>query len=63
MKNAGFRRTASRSTPHITLLYGDRTLAERSIEAIQWTVRDFVLIQSLWGRGKHIHLARWSLRG
>jgi hypothetical protein len=34
-----------------------------SIDAIQWTVRDFVLIQSLWGRGKHIHLARWSLRG
>jgi hypothetical protein len=27
------------------------------------TVRDFVLIQSLRGRGKHIHLARWSLRG
>jgi 2'-5' RNA ligase len=62
MKNAGFRRTASRFTPHMTLLY-DRTLAERSIDAIQLTVRDFVLIQSLWGRGKHIHLARWSLRG
>jgi hypothetical protein len=27
------------------------------------TVRDFVPIQSLRGRGKHIHLARWSLRG
>ena len=62
MKNAGFRRTGSRFTPHTTLLY-DRTLAERSIDAIQLTVRDFVLIQSLWGRGEHIHLARWSLRG
>src|SRR6267142_3303010 len=61
MKNVGFRRTASRFTPHMTLLYGDRTLAERSIDAIQWTVRDFVLIQCLWGRGEHIHLARWSL--
>jgi len=36
---------------------------ERSIDAIQSTVRDFVLVQSLRGRGKHIHLARWSLRG
>jgi RNA 2',3'-cyclic 3'-phosphodiesterase len=63
MKNAGFRRIASRFTPHMTLLYGDRAVVERSIDAIQWTVRDFVLIQSLRGRGKHIHLARWSLRG
>jgi RNA 2',3'-cyclic 3'-phosphodiesterase len=63
MKNAGFRRIASQFTPHMTLLYGDRTVVERSIDAIQWTVRDFVLIHSLHGRGQHIHLARWSLRG
>jgi RNA 2',3'-cyclic 3'-phosphodiesterase len=63
MENAGFRRIASRFTPHVTLLYGDRTVVERSIDAIQLTVRDFALIQSLRGRGKHIHLARWSLRG
>ena len=63
MKNAGFRRVASRFTPHMTLLYGDHAVVERSIDAIQLTVRDFVLIQSLRGRGKHIHLARWSLRG
>jgi 2'-5' RNA ligase len=63
MKNAGFRRIASRFTPHMTLLYGDRAVAERSVDAIQWTVRDFVLIQSLRGRGQHIRLARWSLRG
>jgi len=63
MKNAGFRRIASRFTPHMTLLYGDRTVVQRSIDAIQWTVRDFVLIRSLRGRAKHIHLARWSLRG
>jgi hypothetical protein len=47
----------------MTLLYGDHTVVERSIDAIQLTVRDFVLIQCLRGRGKHIHLARWSLRG
>ena len=63
MKNTGFRRIASRFTPHMTLLYGDHTVVEHSIDAIQLTVRDFVLVQSLRGRGKHIHLARWSLRG
>jgi 2'-5' RNA ligase len=66
MKKAGIGRSvASRFTPHLTLLYGDRIVAERSIEPIRWTVRDFVLVQSLRGRGRsrHIHLARWPLRG
>ena len=63
MKNVGFRRIASRFTPHMTLLYGDRTVVERPIDAIQWTVRDFVLVRSLRGQSKYIHLARWPLRG
>jgi RNA 2',3'-cyclic 3'-phosphodiesterase len=65
MKNVGFRRVASQFRPHLTLLYGDRMVAERSIEALRWKVRDFVLVQSLRGRGqsKYIHLARWPLRG
>jgi 2'-5' RNA ligase len=65
MKNAGFRKIVSRFQPHMTLLYGDRIVAERSIEAVRWTVRDFVLVQSLRGRGqsRYVHLARWPLRG
>jgi 2'-5' RNA ligase len=65
MKNAGFRRTASLFTPHLTLLYGDRMVPELSVEPVRWIVRDFVLVQSLRGRGqpKYIHLARWPLRG
>lgn len=66
MKKAGIgRRVTSRFTPHMTLLYGDRMMAERSIDAVRWTVRDFVLVQSLRGRGRseYIHLARWQLRG
>ena len=64
MKHAGFRRVASHFTPHVTLLYGDRVVRERSVEAVRWTVRDFVLVQSLRGRGqsKHVHLARWPLQ-
>lgn len=66
MKKAGIGRSVtSRFTPHLTLLYGDRMVTERSIEPLRWTVRDFVLVQSLRGRGRsrHIHLARWQLRG
>jgi RNA 2',3'-cyclic 3'-phosphodiesterase len=65
MKKAGIGRSvSSRFTPHLTLLYGDRMVTERSIEPIRWTVRDFVLVQSLRGRGqsKHVHLERWPLR-
>jgi 2'-5' RNA ligase len=45
-------------TPHVTLWYGERELAENPIEPIGWTVREFVLIHSLRG---HTHLARWPL--
>jgi 2'-5' RNA ligase len=65
MKKAGIGRSVTpRFTPHLTLLYADRMVAARSIEPIRWTVRDFVLVQSLRGRGqsRHIHLARWPLQ-
>ena len=49
-------------TPHLTLLYGDRHVAQ-DIEPVKWTVREFVLIHSLLGRTRYIRLGRWSLRG
>jgi 2'-5' RNA ligase len=66
MKKAGIGRSVvSRFTPHLTLLYGDRMVTERAIEPIRWNVRDFVLVQSLRGRGqsRYIPLARWPLQG
>jgi RNA 2',3'-cyclic 3'-phosphodiesterase len=65
MKHVGFRRVTSRFKPHMTLLYGDRMLTRQSVEAVRWSIRDFVLVQSLRGRGqsKYIQLARWPLRG
>jgi RNA 2',3'-cyclic 3'-phosphodiesterase len=65
MRDVGFRKVASKFRPHMTLLYGDRLVKERPIEPFRWTVRDFVLVQSLRGRGQsqYIHLARWPLRG
>ncbi len=49
-------------TPHVTLLYEDRLVAEQAIEPIHWIAREFVLVHSLLGQTKHVPLARWPLR-
>jgi 2'-5' RNA ligase len=49
-------------TPHITLLYDRERIGERPIEPVCWTVREFVLVNSLVGLGRHDVLARWPLR-
>ncbi|GAA4326021.1 2'-5' RNA ligase family protein [Pigmentiphaga soli] len=48
-------------TPHVTLLYGDRTIAERPIDAVRWRVGEFVLVRSLLGRSRYERLATWPL--
>jgi 2'-5' RNA ligase len=49
--------------PHVTMLYrrDARPFEEQSIEPIGWTVREFVLVHSLVGRRRHVHLGRWRL--
>ena len=47
--------------PHVTLLYDEHRIARRSIEPIEWTVREFALVRSLLGRSQHEVLARWPL--
>jgi 2'-5' RNA ligase len=49
--------------PHVTILYrrDAHAFEEQSIEPIGWTVREFVLVQSLVGRTRHIRLGRWLL--
>ncbi|MGC1174635.1 2'-5' RNA ligase family protein [Polaromonas sp.] len=49
-------------TPHVTLLYDDRSVPEQAVPAISWTASEFVLIHSLIGQTLHMPLARWSLR-
>lgn len=62
MKNAGLTRWVTpHFTPHMTLLYDRRMVAERSVDAVCWHVDGFVLIHSLVGRSQHMHLARWTL--
>ena len=56
------RDTGSRFTPHITLLYDERSVAERTIEPIEWTVREFVLVHSRVGHKRpYALLGRWML--
>ena len=50
-------------TPHVTLLYDSRRVAEQAVEPIAWTAREFVLVRSLIGQGRYLPLARWPLRG
>jgi RNA 2',3'-cyclic 3'-phosphodiesterase len=54
-------RAKSQYTPHVTLLYDGALVVERPVETVIWTVREFVLVHSLLGRGLHVPLARWPL--
>lgn len=62
MTRAGLGRWAKPAyTPHVTLLYDDRAVAEQAVEPITWTAGEFVLVRSLIGQTQHIPLARWPL--
>jgi 2'-5' RNA ligase len=49
-------------TPHMTLLYTDKFVEKQPIEPIRWMAREFVLIHSYVGLGRHEIAARWPLR-
>jgi RNA 2',3'-cyclic 3'-phosphodiesterase len=64
MTKAGLGRWAKPAyTPHFTLLYDDRCVAEQAAPTIGWTAHEFVLVLSLIGQARHVPLARWPLRG
>jgi len=50
-------------TPHVTLLYDERSIAEQAIEPICWTANEFMLVRSVIGQGRYETLAQWPLRG
>ena len=63
MTRAGLGRWAKPAyTPHVTLLYDDRAVAEQKVDPITWTAGEFVLVRSLIGQTLHVPLARWPLR-
>lgn len=63
MARAGLGKWVDRTfTPHVTMLYERRLVAEQPLPPISWTVGGFTLVHSLLGRTEHVPLARWTLR-
>jgi 2'-5' RNA ligase len=58
----GMRESKARGyVPHVTLTYDDAPLPRRMVEPVMWTAREFVLVQSYIGRGRHQVLGQWPL--
>lgn len=60
-KSGAGRWVDARFTPHVTLLYDDRGVAEEAVEPMRWTAREIVLVHSLIGKHVHLPLGRWPL--
>jgi RNA 2',3'-cyclic 3'-phosphodiesterase len=52
-------RANAKFAPHVTLMYESQAVPEQVIEPIRWAAHDFVLVHSLLGQTKHIHLGCW----
>jgi 2'-5' RNA ligase len=64
MAKAGLGKWVDSSfTPHVTLLYDNKSVDEHAVDPIGWTVREFVLLHSVVGETLHIPLHSWPLRG
>jgi 2'-5' RNA ligase len=50
-----------RFVPHVSLIWSPDVLPERAVEPFSWMVREFVLIHSIHGEGRHEVLGRWPL--
>jgi len=48
-------------TPHVTLLYDDKLLGSTPVAPVAWTAGELVLVHSLLGETRHVHLGRWPL--
>jgi 2'-5' RNA ligase len=63
LRRNGFSFPKKLPDPHMTLFYDHRIVAEESIDPIRWVVRDFVLVHSIYGEGRHELLGQWPLSG
>ena len=61
MEKAGLGRSVAHYAPHVTLMYGDRLVADRPIKSVGWAVREFVLVHSLLGRSCYRPMGRFRL--
>ena len=55
-------RANAKFAPHVTLMYDDEAVPEQAVEPVSWSAHDFVLVHSLFGQTRHIHLGRWPSR-
>lgn len=49
--------------PHVTLLYGERSVPEEAIAPIRWVAGEVVLLNSLVGKTEYQRLGRWTFAG
>jgi len=59
----GIRVPRSSFTPHMTLLYTDRHVAQHPTDPLRWTAADFALVHSHVGETRHELVGRWPRRG
>ncbi len=64
MRSAGLIHSRPPSfTPHVTLAWDSAFVRETPYDAtITWTVREFQLVFSVFGQGRHECLGRWPLK-
>jgi RNA 2',3'-cyclic 3'-phosphodiesterase len=65
LRKIGFPQWVTRPyNPHVTLLYDEQEMPRQTIEPVRWTVREFALVRSLIGEGRHMKLRQpWQLHG
>ena len=63
LRRNGFSFPKKLPDPHMTLLYDRSVVSEEPIDPIRWVVRDFVLVHSIHGEGRHELLGQWPLCG
>lgn len=49
-------------TPHVTLMRDRGYVETQMVKTFRWTVREFVLVNSLIGRATYVPLATWQLQ-
>lgn len=49
--------------PHVSLLWDKGQVPKTFVEPISWTASEFVLLDSVFGEGRHEVLGRWALKG
>jgi 2'-5' RNA ligase len=63
MKRGFSKSRHSEFTPHVTFSYAKQPVDEMPIEAIDWPVKELLLIHSLIGKTEYRVLGRWQLQG